>query len=660
MDEPVRKRARQAPCVYDPMMANVVEPGDPRFSDDAAVKFQYDPDRQGYTCYNAADLDRLYRTEWRRRIDDEKPVIFDPISKEGLDSSKKREFLDKYEWTVANHPDWLEGFEITEEDYHNMYDQTAEQYGDWKWSNSWRLDHQYLAKNRLKPVPEDPYWNCMNDDGIDPVTLEPLTDYKPIDVMKLEVFPGDSERKRCYHANSLNRYFAESNRPNDPMSRVEVDPLTGLLANSATYQIMRDGRGRKMREGPMENGQMHGLWTWYYPDGHTKKYEVEIVHGVRHGAYRKYHENGTVAESAQIENGHIHGIFAEYHDNGKLRSETHYVHGKKQGQMMRYSDSGVRIAMVTFENDVEQGPFEEYYPNGNLRRRGQNVNRKWEVLLEEFYEDGVTPKAEYTMSNGMPIGPFKKFYESGKLSLEGTFDDDSVRHGPYKEYFENGVVKAEGQYDRGLRNGHIITRYDTGEKESESYYEKGKSVGLWRRFDKAGNVIRATQYHDNGRPAVDGYYENNKRHGTWQEFFENGRLMRESHYVHGKLDGPWHEYTKKDILVVTGQYANGMRTDAWTFFNPRGHPLRLGSYLHDKKHGQWIEFHETLQAKKRVDHFDMGQLHGKSTSYYPNGKVHETGEYVHGKKHGEWLKYDENGETTVEKFDHGHLLVTLD
>lgn len=63
-------------------------------------------------------------------------------------------------------------------------------------------------------------------------------------------------------------------------------------------------------------------------------------------------------------------------------------------------------------------------------------------------------------------------------------------------------------------------------------------------FEKEGDVIKGTFYHENGKISQFGFY--NKE---------------------GKLDGEWKSYDRTGKKIAMGQYENGVKIGKWFFWN---------------------------------------------------------------------------------------------
>lgn len=69
-------------------------------------------------------------------------------------------------------------------------------------------------------------------------------------------------------------------------------------------------------------------------------------------------------------------------------------------------------------------------------------------------------------------------------------------------------------------------------------------------FEKEGDMVKATYYHDNGMVAQVGYYLNDKLHDRWEMFDEDGKKIAMGQYHMGKRNGKWFFWSKTDLKEV--------------------------------------------------------------------------------------------------------------
>jgi len=62
---------------------------------------------------------------------------------------------------------------------------------------------------------------------------------------------------------------------------------------------------------------------------------------VRHGLFRAYREDGSLASEGSYEHGQEHGLWRDYHANGQLATEGQYTHGTETGVWHYWSETGL-------------------------------------------------------------------------------------------------------------------------------------------------------------------------------------------------------------------------------------------------------------------------------------------------------------------------------
>lgn len=74
-------------------------------------------------------------------------------------------------------------------------------------------------------------------------------------------------------------------------------------------------------------------------------------------------------------------------------------------------------------------------------------------------------------------------------------------------------------------------------------------------FERDGDMLKATYYHDNGEVAQQGYFLNGQLHGEWVMFDPQGDKMASGTYDQGKKTGKWF-FWKADRLHEVDYAAN--------------------------------------------------------------------------------------------------------
>ncbi len=101
-----------------------------------------------------------------------------------------------------------------------------------------------------------------------------------------------------------------------------------------------------------KEGQKHGPWEWYYPNGKLSHKE-NYVNGQRHGYSESYYENGLLMNSGNYLNDEKHGCWSCFYVYGFLIYKQHYTHGKATGLTIYYG--------ITFNYNKEKIEAIQYH-----------------------------------------------------------------------------------------------------------------------------------------------------------------------------------------------------------------------------------------------------------------------------------------------------------
>lgn len=180
-----------------------------------------------------------------------------------------------------------------------------------------------------------------------------------------------------------------------------------------------------------------------------------------------------------------------------------------------------------------------------------------------FYGDKVTSNknkatsyAIYGKLSDQNLWMFKRYDLYDNLLQTGSYNDEMLTtpHGKFifytavvdynninrTRYNLNGksrFISQEGEFVDGKEEGKWLTYYPDGNVSSYLEYKAGKMEGIYKEFDKYGNV------------EVSGNFVNNEKHGEW--ISENG--TRIDTYEHGVRKST--RYVKK-TKKVKGEVRN--------------------------------------------------------------------------------------------------------
>lgn len=454
----------------------------------------------------------------------------------------------------------------------------------------------------------------------------------------------------------------------------------------------------------------NGLTRYYFPNGAVSS-EGMLVDGKPEGWWRAYHANGQLRSEGNRKAFLLDSLWRFYDEQGHLLSETSYREDKKNGESKRFDTTGVLLSEEFFENDLRTGLGRFFHADGSLHKEIPFKAGKEEGIGREFAADGrVVALLHYKAgmlrrrddinridAMGLRQGPWKEFHPNGKVKLEGQYVDDR-QQGIFKEFDAMGNLKEMVKFDGGridekaqenLTVDIKRTFHSNGRVASiGSYSRSGKKEGLFKEFDRQGEIISAriyqsdillsegrvnelgvmegpwveyfatgekraegsykegrkdgdwTYYHRSGKVEQRGKFMNGSAHGQWQWYYESGSLHREELYRKGKEDGRSVEYDEEGRVITQGEYVDGRREGKWTY--DVGDHREEGSYKDGLKEGTWVFYYDTGKRFFQGD-FIQGEPNGRHRWYWPNGKLKLEGRYVMGIEQGDFTHYLEDG-----------------
>ena len=69
-------------------------------------------------------------------------------------------------------------------------------------------------------------------------------------------------------------------------------------------------------------------------------------------------------------------------------------------------------------------------------------------------------------------------------------------------------------------------------------------------FEKEGETVKATYFHENGQIAQTGFFMDGKLHGEWKMYNEEGKKIVMGQYALGKKTGKWFFWEKDGLKEV--------------------------------------------------------------------------------------------------------------
>lgn len=252
--------------------------------------------------------------------------------------------------------------------------------------------------------------------------------------------------------------------------------------------------GKISSEGNLLNGKPDGVWKAFYENGSLKSVG-ERKNNKPQGSWKFYNEKNQLTAEYLYVDGLKEGWQKEYFENGKIKSEEFLKDNLKEDTARYFDDRGFLHKTVPFKNNLEQGLAIEYASDGR-------------VITLTDYDRGYLKKEEKINridKFGLKQGVWKEFYD-GNLAVksEGKYSDDR-KDGLFKTYKKDGTLIKTELY----RNGELfidklthkeltIDRdyYNNGRPKSSVNLLDGIKQGVYREYDRNGNITAGKIYRD--------------------------------------------------------------------------------------------------------------------------------------------------------------------
>lgn len=131
-----------------------------------------------------------------------------------------------------------------------------------------------------------------------------------------------------------------------------------------------DSQTKKLREGKLLRGKLHGVMILYYPNG-EKHWEKWFVQDKMHGLERWWHENNQLASSSPWVQNKYHGRRQGWYENGSLAYDETYVHGDRQGVHKKWWKDGRLSSIACWRKNVKNGKVWSQNEDGSLGETGE-------------------------------------------------------------------------------------------------------------------------------------------------------------------------------------------------------------------------------------------------------------------------------------------------
>lgn len=396
-----------------------------------------------------------------------------------------------------------------------------------------------------------------------------------------------------------------------------------------------------------KNNQMDGMFITFHDNGATNL-AIPFVKNKKEGEANSYHPNGKLNKNGTFKNNLKEGKWISHYENGKLFTEELFVKSEKKGNYSEYLDNGQKSKNGNYLANLKSGSWTTWDDKGKVTSKG---NYKEDIKEGNwiFNRKGKI-EGEVSFKNGMTNGLAKLYDEDGKLSFKATYSDNS-RSGAATLYFPNGKIMAEGFYK-------MISKKSRETMSDPKYDEK---VGVWKVYDKVGNLVRK------------GPYANGKANGEHIEYYPGKKVKNRGPYKFGTKKGLFTYFDQAGKMTKQITFASTLSMRGQMYFYNKGklqYEFTVGitvmeenELLKDGKpnienlSGTYIEYFSDGKTIKIKGYFKKMMGKEGSWSYFnKDGSPEHTENWRMGDKAGEWLYYQNGAVIKKENYKMGDLV----
>lgn len=420
-----------------------------------------------------------------------------------------------------------------------------------------------------------------------------------------------------------------------------VATFDAVAQEEMEYTTFHYDNGILSSEGFMQDEKPNGYWKTYYTSGELKT-EGNRKNFQLDSTWVFYGEEGNKVSEMHYTEGVRDGLQKSY-QNGYLYEESNYCAGIKCGEWLYYYPTGEVQRKVPYVDGEQNGDGFEYDVDGRI------------ITLLNYRESNLrrADKINRFDNQGNKRGPWVYYHPNGVVSQEGYYMNDK-KNGIFKTYDKRGdlltiekyrddelITDSEDAVILDLRNTYFR---DGGVKSSGGYVD-GNKEGTHRVYDKSGEVVGGEIYRK-GVKVGDGIVDaTGGFEGEWTIYYESGKVKAEGLYEKSERTGEWVFYHENGTVEHRGKYLKGLPQGAWKWYYDDGSLRREEFYRRGKEDGMVIEY--DIEGKVITQgEFANGLREGEW--FYHVGDHTEKGPYLDGERHGKWEYFYEDGNKNFE------------
>ncbi len=260
-----------------------------------------------------------------------------------------------------------------------------------------------------------------------------------------------------------------------------------------------DERGQLLARGEYKLGKQHGKWTRVHTSdkgtifalplykGFEKPFtsEAAFEEGVLTGIWTVTDVKGRKMSQCLFQQGEQHGLATWWHVNGQVQRTANYTKGQIDGELREFSSRGEQVARDTYVEGFRLDTEVANYPQANRKRSERSVLVP--IARQHYNWFEATVSLEQVERQKVYHGPSTWWYPDGQKEMAGNFEHGATS-GQYSWWHPNGQERSRGNYIDGKQDGKWTWWHPNGQKEMEGDYDAGQRVGKWAAWGLDGKV----------------------------------------------------------------------------------------------------------------------------------------------------------------------------
>ncbi len=439
--------------------------------------------------------------------------------------------------------------------------------------------------------------------------------------------------------------------------------------------LFYDENGYLSEKAIYADDKFNGKYTAYYTNGNIRR-ESNYANGLLEGESKLYYLFGGLSESKVFKADKLNGAYVSYYRNGQKDYEATYKDDKLTGTLIKYYPDGTKQKETAYKDDKPSGASTEYYRNGQLSLNQTYADGYVEGAYKTYHSNGQV-SAEGSSRKGTNVGEYKSYYPDGKVKEVFNYDETGKLNGTKKVYDRDGSLYYEWDFTKGEISGYryynkqggLISEgkrkltkfpftgyFEDGTKRFEGDYDGSEQNGLWKYYDRYGNLASEEPYvkgktegllktyHPNGKLEYQVKYINDARDGYYEEYFPNGKMAEQGWYKEGNKIGNWKRYHMNGNLRWHIYFLDDQQHGWQSYYDEKG-KLETEYYM---EYGRTLKIVNFDTSEMAIDTVDFQKESFTLTDHHYNGAVYFAGEYKNGDANGSYKWYGAGGQLITE------------